>query len=57
MSAVATPQSHIAYELIEQQSGVTVIEFLTPEVAGPVQSRELATSSSLCSGRMFRATW
>jgi anti-anti-sigma regulatory factor len=42
MSAVATHQAHIGYQLIdEHHPDVTVIEFLSRDVVGPTQAREL----------------
>ena len=42
MSATATSQAHIAYELInDKEPGVVVIEFLSHEVASSLHSREL----------------
>jgi anti-anti-sigma regulatory factor len=42
MSTVAAIQAHIAYELIdEHHPEVTVIEFLSRDLAGPLQSQEL----------------
>jgi anti-anti-sigma regulatory factor len=43
MSTVRTIQAHIAYELIGEAHPVVVaIEFLSREIAGPRQARELA---------------
>jgi anti-anti-sigma regulatory factor len=42
MSATATSQAHIAYELInDKEPGVVVIEFLSHEVASSLHSHEL----------------
>jgi anti-anti-sigma regulatory factor len=42
MTATATAQRHIAYELIdEHKPEVTVIEFLSGDVVGPHQAQEL----------------
>jgi anti-anti-sigma regulatory factor len=42
MSATATTHAHIAYELIDQDNPeVVVIEFLTPEIVGPLHAGEL----------------
>jgi len=42
MSATATSQAHIAYELInDAEPGVVIIEFLSHEVASSLHSKEL----------------
>jgi len=42
MSTTTTIQAHIAYELIDDHNpDVVVIEFLSQEIAGPCQAREL----------------
>jgi anti-anti-sigma regulatory factor len=42
MSTTTTTQAHIAYELIDDRNPeVVVIEFLSQEIAGPLQAREL----------------
>ena len=42
MSSIATQQAHIAYDLIDDQHPeVTVIEFTSRDLVGPVQAHEL----------------
>jgi anti-anti-sigma regulatory factor len=42
MSATTTPHAHVAYELIDQDNPeVVVIEFLSPEIVGPLHAGEL----------------